>query len=95
MVATNFPALLPQIVALTLLSLPSDQELSVTYTIFKHSSTDLKAVRYTQCQSTKITSGTPAGFCFVSNQYLVRQRMVFVEEAKGCCKLEGTDPKPV
>ncbi|CAD5213695.1 unnamed protein product [Bursaphelenchus okinawaensis] len=61
MVATNLAALLPKIVALTLLSLPSDHELCVTYTIFKDSSTELKATKFTQCQSTEITSGTPAG----------------------------------
>ncbi|CAD5213543.1 unnamed protein product [Bursaphelenchus okinawaensis] len=35
----------------------SDQELCVTYTTFKDSSTQLKATRFTQCQSTQVMSG--------------------------------------
>ncbi|CAD5213681.1 unnamed protein product [Bursaphelenchus okinawaensis] len=74
MVATNLAALLPKIVALTLLSLPSDRELCVTYTTFKESSNELKATKFTQCESTEMTSGTPAGiFKTASTQYKLLQ----------------------
>ncbi|CAD5213417.1 unnamed protein product [Bursaphelenchus okinawaensis] len=61
MVATYFPALFPKIAALGLLSLSPDQELCVTYTQFTDSTNELEAVRYTQCKSTELTSGKPAG----------------------------------
>ncbi|CAD5213549.1 unnamed protein product [Bursaphelenchus okinawaensis] len=74
MVATNLPALFPKIAALALLSLSPGQELCVTYTKFTDSTTELEAVRYMQCQSTELTSGTPAGvFKKVSATYKLLQ----------------------
>ncbi|CAD5213429.1 unnamed protein product [Bursaphelenchus okinawaensis] len=74
MVATYFPALFPKIAALALLSLSPDQELCVTYTQFTDSTNELEAVRYTQCQSTELTSATPAGvFKKVSSEYKLLQ----------------------